>query len=65
MLNASDLLRLTIFEHHHILDVQRWIVMAVGIRGSDRETHFLGEHFHGFLAFGFGFDGRSGLKFRL
>jgi len=49
MLNASNLLRLAILKHHDIIDVQRRIVMAIGIRRGDGQPHLFREYADRFL----------------
>ena len=44
------LLRLTIFQHQHVIDVQR-IKVAARVRRHDRQADFFGENFDAFLAF--------------
>ena len=51
--HASDLLRLAVFQHQHIINFQGRIVMTVLIRGGDRQAHLFCENPHRLLTFGF------------
>ena len=58
MLDAFDLLLLTVLQHQQVINRERRIVMAVGVSRGDWQPHLFGEYAYGFLVFAFWGGGR-------
>src|SRR6478672_3678173 len=52
MLNAFDLLLLTVFDDEHVINCQGWVEVSVSVGRGDGQTNFFSEDAHRFLLVG-------------